>query len=66
MIGSLTSRTSVISRGPLGLLRFAGFKEVHFEEDSRRAILKGINLLADSVAVTLGPGGRHVALKNGF
>jgi hypothetical protein len=66
MIGSLGWKTSAISRNSLGILRAVGYKDIYFEEDSRKSILRGINLLADSVAVTLGPGGRNVALKNGF
>src|SRR4030095_10936479 len=37
-------------------------------EDSRQAILRGVNILADAVKVTLGPRGRNVVLdkKEGF
>ncbi|MFT4553791.1 MAG: chaperonin GroEL [Chlamydiales bacterium] len=38
-------------------------KEILFEEEAREKLLKGINQLADIVAVTLGPRGRNVALE---
>jgi chaperonin GroEL (HSP60 family) len=37
-------------------------KQIVHGEESRRAILRGVNLLADAVKVTLGPKGRNVAL----
>lgn len=41
-------------------------KEIKFNEDARRAIEKGINKLADTVKVTLGPKGRNVVLDKKF
>jgi chaperonin GroEL len=38
-------------------------KHVIYGEESRRAILRGVNLLADTVKVTLGPKGRNVVLE---
>src|SRR5438552_490407 len=35
-------------------------------EDSRQAILRGVNLLADAVKITLGPKGRNVVLDRKF
>jgi chaperonin GroEL len=37
-------------------------KQVVHGEDSRAAILRGVNQLADAVKVTLGPKGRNVLL----
>ena len=37
-------------------------KQIKFGEDARRALLIGINTLAEAVATTLGPKGRNVAL----
>ena len=37
-------------------------KEILFGEDARRALERGINTLADSVKITLGPKGRNVVL----
>ncbi|HEY1331971.1 MAG TPA: chaperonin GroEL [Actinomycetota bacterium] len=37
-------------------------KELKFDEDARRSLEAGINKLADTVAVTLGPKGRNVVL----
>src|SRR3989475_5101979 len=41
-------------------------KIVKFNQDAREAILKGVNLLADAVTVTLGPKGRNVVLDKSF
>src|SRR5690606_8277669 len=41
-------------------------KEIKFGEDARRAMEKGINQLADTVKVTLGPKGRNVVLDKKF
>ena len=41
-------------------------KEILFGEDARRALEHGINTLADSVKITLGPKGRNVVLDKKF
>jgi chaperonin GroEL len=41
-------------------------KQLRFNNDARRALERGINLLAETVAVTLGPKGRNVVLENKF
>ena len=41
-------------------------KELIFSEDARLNILRGVNTLADSVKVTLGPKGRNVVLEKSF
>jgi chaperonin GroEL len=41
-------------------------KEIIFEEDARKQILAGVNILADAVKVTLGPKGRNVILQKSF
>ncbi|HHV25683.1 chaperonin GroEL [Anaerosalibacter bizertensis] len=41
-------------------------KEIKFGEDARRSMEKGINKLADTVKVTLGPKGRNVVLDKSF
>src|SRR5437660_5359849 len=41
-------------------------KIVRFGQESREKILKGVNLLADAVTVTLGPKGRNVVLEKSF
>ena len=41
-------------------------KQIIYGEQSRRAILSGINQLADAVKVTLGPRGRNVILGKSF
>jgi chaperonin GroEL len=41
-------------------------KEVRFESDARDRMLRGVNILADAVKVTLGPKGRNVILEKSF
>ncbi|MBZ5672274.1 MAG: chaperonin GroEL [Acidobacteriia bacterium] len=44
----------------------ANAKQIVHGEDSRQAILRGVNKLADAVKVTLGPKGRNVVLDKKF
>ncbi len=41
-------------------------KELKFDEDARRSLERGVNVLADAVKVTLGPKGRYVVLDKKF
>jgi chaperonin GroEL len=41
-------------------------KQISFDEDARRALERGVNRLANTVRVTLGPRGRHVVLDKKF
>lgn len=41
-------------------------KQIAFSEDARKKLQDGINKLADTVKVTLGPRGRHVVLDKGY
>jgi chaperonin GroEL len=41
-------------------------KELVYREDARNAMLRGVNALADTVKVTLGPKGRNVVLSRSF
>ncbi len=41
-------------------------KQIIYSEQSRQAILRGVNQLADAVKVTLGPKGRNVVLEKKF
>ncbi|MHC6527125.1 chaperonin GroEL [Vibrio proteolyticus] len=41
-------------------------KDVLFENDARQKMLKGVNLLANAVKVTLGPKGRNVVLDKAY
>ena len=41
-------------------------KEIKFGEDARKSLLDGVNKLADTVKVTLGPKGRNVVLDKKF
>ncbi len=41
-------------------------KEIKFDEEARRALERGVNILADAVKITLGPKGRYVVLDKKF
>ncbi len=41
-------------------------KEIRFSEEARSRVLRGVNLLADAVTVTLGPRGRNVCLEKSW
>jgi chaperonin GroEL len=41
-------------------------KDIKFSEDARRAMLRGVDALANAVKVTLGPKGRNVVLEKKF
>jgi chaperonin GroEL len=41
-------------------------KEVKFSADARHSMLRGVNILANAVKVTLGPKGRNVVLEKSF
>jgi chaperonin GroEL len=47
-------------------VKMANAKQIVLGEDSRQAILRGVNKLADAVKVTLGPKGRNVVLDKKF
>ena len=41
-------------------------KEVRFSDDARSRMLRGVNILANAVKVTLGPKGRNAVLEKSF
>ncbi len=41
-------------------------KDIKFAEDARAAMLRGVDILADTVKVTIGPKGRNVVLEKAF
>ncbi|EIJ42965.1 chaperonin GroL [Beggiatoa alba B18LD] len=41
-------------------------KQVYFSDDARQSMLRGVNVLANAVKVTLGPKGRNVVLDKSF
>src|SRR5688572_21840651 len=41
-------------------------KEVRFSADAREKMLRGIDILANAVRITLGPKGRNVVLEKSF
>lgn len=53
-------RTASLVRG------YAAHKEVKFSNEARAAMLKGVDILAKAVSVTLGPKGRNVIIEQAF
>ncbi len=43
-----------------------GAKIIKYDEEARKSILNGVNILADAVKVTLGPKGRNVILEKSY
>jgi chaperonin GroEL len=41
-------------------------KDVRFGEDARARMLRGVDILADAVKVTLGPKGRNVIIDKSY
>jgi len=41
-------------------------KDVKFARDARESIMRGVDILADAVKVTLGPKGRNVVIDKSF
>jgi len=41
-------------------------KQILFDEEGRKSILKGVDTVANTVKVTLGPRGRHVIIDKKF
>src|SRR6478752_10774096 len=41
-------------------------KDVKFSQDARERMLRGVDILADAVKVTLGPKGRNVVLEKSY
>src|SRR4026207_687571 len=63
MTSSASLRSNFSSRIQEGTM---AAKMVKFSRDARDAILRGVNILADAVTVTLGPKGRNVVLDKSF
>ena len=41
-------------------------KDVRFSDDARTRMMRGVNILANAVKVTLGPKGRNAVLEKSF
>ena len=41
-------------------------KDVRFHEDARDEMMKGVDIIANAVKVTLGPKGRNVVIQKSF
>jgi hypothetical protein len=56
-----------VARSIVGATRgYASHKELKFGSEGRAALLKGVDMLANAVAVTLGPKGRNVLIEQSF
>jgi chaperonin GroEL len=69
LVGSVDSFAGVNSIAPRTFDRTAvslEAKKVSFREESRKALVIGINKVADAVKVTLGPKGRNVVLERNY
>ena len=67
MYRSLTSRASRNTISQLVARRgYAAHKELKFGVEGRASLLKGVDILAKAVAVTLGPKGRNVLIEQSF
>jgi chaperonin GroEL len=64
-LGSLINRSSSIGLNAQQQKRFYA-KDVTFGAEARQAMLRGVDLLADAVAVTMGPKGRNVILEKSW
>lgn len=67
LVGSVDAFT--VAPRPLAFDRTAvslEAKKVSFREESRKALVEGINKVADAVKVTLGPKGRNVVLERNY
>ncbi|GAO46333.1 hypothetical protein G7K_0565-t1 [Saitoella complicata NRRL Y-17804] len=60
----LSRNTSSVLR--TGIRHFGGHKEIKFGVEGRAALLRGVDVLASAVAVTLGPKGRNVLIEQSF
>ena len=71
MYRALTSRTIARSapqsvKSIVPRRGYAGHKELKFGVEGRAALLKGVDILAKAVAVTLGPKGRNVLIEQSY
>lgn len=54
-------------RSPAAIqVRYASYKELKFGVEGRASLLKGVDMLAKAVAVTLGPKGRNVLIEQAY
>lgn len=60
------TRLAQPSRRCLSVSSRAYAKDIKFGDDARALMLKGVDLLADAVAVTLGPKGRNVIIEQSW
>uniref|UniRef100_T1JNA6 Heat shock protein 60 n=1 Tax=Strigamia maritima TaxID=126957 RepID=T1JNA6_STRMM len=59
-------RSSAVKQLSPSLARFYAAKDIKFGPDVRALMLQGVDILADAVAVTMGPKGRNVILEQSW
>ncbi len=64
--GSNRDSNELNSRHRVSRGSFMAAKEVRFSDDARSRMLRGVNILANAVKVTLGPKGRNAVLEKSF
>lgn len=62
-VASLPARSTAT---PVLTRLYSTHKELKFGVEGRAALLKGVDILAKAVAVTLGPKGRHVLIEQPY
>lgn len=68
MLGRTSSVARSLSRATQGLTRrtYVTGKDVRYGDQCRSSMLKGVQMISDAVAVTLGPRGRNVVLEQSY
>jgi len=56
----------LVAKSSFGSRLFASGKDIRYGNDARNMILRGVEKIADAVAVTLGPKGRNVAIEQSY
>jgi len=66
LLNKSTASASKIASKAMGATRAMSGKEIKFGVEGRAAMLRGVNLLADAVQVTLGPKGRNAIIAQPY
>ncbi|CAO3617622.1 unnamed protein product [Cunninghamella blakesleeana] len=68
LVASTIQRSTRLNRSSTGVLTrlYSSHKEIKFGVDGRASLLKGVDILAKAVSVTLGPKGRNVLIDQPY
>lgn len=61
---AVAARSAAAPRAPLLARAYASHKEIKFSNEGRAAMLRGVDILANAVSVTLGPKGASLAARS--